>query len=80
VVDTSDRPIVGAIVEVLDGAQAGMSATSGVTGEFMFAWPFDDTTLFRATKEGYILPVSRGNAVHLIIRGYFCIWACSSRL
>jgi len=54
VVDTADRPIVGAIVEVLDGAQAGMSATSGVTGEFMFPWPFDDTTLFRATKKGYI--------------------------
>ena len=31
-----------------------MSTTSDVTGDFMFAWPFDDTTLFRATKEGYL--------------------------
>ena len=54
VVDTADRPISGALVEVVGGPQAGMSVTSGVEGEFYFAGSFDDTTVFRATKEGHI--------------------------
>jgi hypothetical protein len=54
VVDTADRPISGALVEVVDGPQAGLSVTSGGNGEFSFAGSFDDTTVFRATKEGHI--------------------------
>ena len=54
VVDTADRPIGGALVEVVDGPRAGMSAISNAKGEFTFAERFDDLTLFRATHEGHI--------------------------
>jgi hypothetical protein len=54
VVDTADRPLAGAVVEVVDGKQAGRSATSDATGDFYFVGSFDDTTVFRATKEGHV--------------------------
>jgi len=53
VVDTADRPISGALVEVVGGSQAGMSVTSTGNGEFYFAGSFDDATVFRASREGY---------------------------
>jgi hypothetical protein len=54
VTDSADRRIAGALVEVLDGAHAGMSTTSDGNGEFALAASFDDTTLFRASKDGHI--------------------------
>ena len=52
--DTANRSLAGAIVEVVDGPQAGTSTTSDATGAFALTGTFDDTTLFRATKEGHI--------------------------
>jgi len=49
VLDTADRPVAGARVEVVDGPQAGTSAMSDATGQFSLAG-----TTFRATKEGYV--------------------------
>ena len=51
--DTANRYIAGAIVEVVDGPEAGKSATSDATGGFVLTGRLDDTTLFRATKEGH---------------------------
>lgn len=51
--DTAFRPLAGVRVEVLDGAQAGMSAMSDVTGQFSLTGTFDAATTFRATKDGY---------------------------
>jgi len=54
VVDSADRRLPGARVEVIDGARAGRSAIADSTGDFWFAEPFYDLTLFRATHEGHI--------------------------
>jgi hypothetical protein len=54
VYDTANRYIAGAIVEVVDGPQAGTSVTSDATGGFLLTGTLDDTTLFRATKEGHV--------------------------
>src|SRR5580765_8531625 len=54
VADTAFRPLAGAIVEVVDGPQAGMTTTADVRGDFSFRGTFDDTTRFHATKEGYV--------------------------
>ena len=51
--DTAFRPLAGTTVEVLDGPQAGTSTTSDATGHFSLTGTFDDTTRFRATKEGH---------------------------
>jgi len=48
------RPVAGAVVEVLDGPQAGLSATADASGQFTLRGNFDDTTRFRASKEGYV--------------------------
>jgi len=34
VYDTANRPVAGATVEVLDGAQAGMTTTSNASGQY----------------------------------------------
>jgi hypothetical protein len=54
VYDTALRPLDGARVEVLDGPQAGTSTTSNGDGGFWLAGTFDDTTRFRATREGHV--------------------------
>jgi hypothetical protein len=54
VVDSADRRIAAALVEVVDGPRAGLSVRSGPNGEFTFAEPFNDMTVFRATHEGHI--------------------------
>ena len=54
VTDTAFRPLAGARVEVLDGPQAGFSATADATGSFSLNGTFDDNTLFRATKDGHV--------------------------
>src|SRR4029453_18122197 len=48
------RRLVGARVEVVDGPQAGLSATVDARGEFRLTGAFDETTHFRASKEGHV--------------------------
>jgi len=56
VYDSVFKPVAGAVVEVLDGPQAGLSATTGATGEFRLTGTasFDDTTRFRASSAGHV--------------------------
>ena len=52
--DAAWRPLAGARVEVVDGPQAGLSTTTDGSGEFRLSGNFDDTTHFRATKDGHV--------------------------
>jgi hypothetical protein len=54
VLDTGYRPVAGAIVTVVDGPQAGASATADAAGQFSLSGAFEKTTRFRATKDGYV--------------------------
>ena len=54
VYDSAIRILTGAVVEVLDGPQAGLSATADATGKFTLAGTFDDSTRFRASKDGHV--------------------------
>ena len=51
--DTAFRSVAGATIEILNGPSAGLTTTSDATGQWGFAGVFDDSTQFRATKEGY---------------------------
>ena len=53
VMDTAYRPLAGARIEVLDGASAGMTATSGDDGQFVLNGFFDPATRFRASMNGH---------------------------
>ena len=53
-IENAFRGVAGASVEVLDGPEAGTSATAGATGAFSLTGIFDDTTHFRASREGYV--------------------------
>jgi hypothetical protein len=52
--DTAFRHLDGALVEVVDGPQAGMSTIADANGSFSFSGTFDDATRFRATKDGHL--------------------------
>jgi hypothetical protein len=52
--DTAYRALAGARVEVVDGPQTGEATMSSSRGEFSISGTFDDTTRFRAIKDGYI--------------------------
>lgn len=54
VYDSALRPVAGARVELLDGPQAGMSMTAGANGDFSLTATVDDTTRFRASKDGHV--------------------------
>jgi hypothetical protein len=54
VYDSAFRPLAGARVEVVDGPQAGRSTAADAMGNFSLAGVFDDTTRFRATKDGHL--------------------------
>jgi hypothetical protein len=54
VYDYAFWPVAGASVEVLDGPQAGTSAITDARGVFSLTGTFDDTTRFRAAREGYV--------------------------
>ena len=41
-------------MELLDGPQAGLSATTDARGEFSLIGTVDDTTRFRASKDGHV--------------------------
>lgn len=51
--DTAFRPLADAAIEILNGASAGLTTRSDAMGQWGFAGVFDDTTQFRASKEGY---------------------------
>jgi hypothetical protein len=53
VYDTAFRPVGGAMVNLLDGAQAGASTQSNESGRFSFTGPFADPTTMRVSKDGY---------------------------
>ena len=52
--DTAYRRLARAKVEVLDGPQAGLTATVDARGGFSMIGLFDETTRFRATVDGHI--------------------------
>lgn len=54
VYDTAWRPVPGVRVEVLDGPNAGVTATSDGLGEFSLIGAFDAGVRFRAAKAGYV--------------------------
>ena len=54
VLDSALRPLSGARVEFVDGPQAGRFTNSRANGEFSLRGTVDDTTRFRATKEGHV--------------------------
>jgi len=51
--DTAFRPVADAAIEILNGPSAGLTTRSDARGQWGFAGVFDDSTQFRATKEGY---------------------------
>src|SRR6266481_5524026 len=51
VYDTAFRPVGGATVNLLDGAQAGASTQSNESGRFSFVGIFEDPTSVRVSKE-----------------------------
>jgi len=51
--DTAFRHVSGAAIEILNGPSAGLTTRSDARGQWGFAGVFDDSTQFRATKEGY---------------------------
>jgi hypothetical protein len=54
VLDTAFRPLVGATVDVVSGVDAGKTTITSASGDFTFRGTFDDSTTFRASKEGYV--------------------------
>ena len=54
VVDTVNRPVSGAFVEILDGGRAGASTTSDDIGEFRFADGPNGAVTVRASQDGFI--------------------------
>jgi hypothetical protein len=53
VYDTAYRPVGGATVNLLDGAQTGASTQSNALGAFAFTGTFDNPTTLRVSKDGY---------------------------
>ena len=52
--DTAFNNIVGATIEIVNGPSAGLTTTSDGGGQWAFpGGTFDDSTQFRATKDGY---------------------------
>ena len=52
--DAAFRPLPGAIVEVISGPSAGLTATADGSGEFWLTGAFNAGTLFRASKDGHV--------------------------
>ena len=51
--DTAFHSIADATIEIVSGPSAGLTTKSDSGGQWGFAGPFDDSTQFRATKDGY---------------------------
>jgi hypothetical protein len=65
VYDTAIRAVAGVRIEVLDGPQAGTSATTDAAGAFSLAGTFGPTTRFRAARDGYVTATSTLTAAGL---------------
>jgi hypothetical protein len=57
VADGAWRPFIGATVEVLNGPHAGLSTSTDSRGEFRLSGSFNETTEFRAAKDGFVAAV-----------------------
>ena len=55
----SGSSLGGAVVEVVDGPQAGLSTISNAAGQFSLSGRFDDDTRFRAAKAGHVAETQR---------------------
>jgi Carboxypeptidase regulatory-like domain len=53
VTDAAWRPLSGARVEVVNGPDAGRSALTDGNGDYRLSGKFDETTQFRASKDGH---------------------------
>ncbi len=73
VLDTVNRTLTGASVEILTGPQAGTSTTSDARGAFSLTGTFDSTTRFRATKEGYVAATQSFNSIAFTKSIYFVL-------
>jgi hypothetical protein len=51
--DTAFHQIADATIEIVNGPSAGLQTKSDSGGQWGFAGTFDDSTQFRATKDGY---------------------------
>src|SRR3979490_1399262 len=51
--DTALRPVAGVRVEAVDGARAGVFATTNTAGHYELPGVFSEPFTVRATKEGY---------------------------
>ena len=58
VYDTALRPLGGALVEALDGPQAGTTTNADASGEFSFPGTFDNATRFQASMEGHVAGIA----------------------
>ena len=54
VADAAWRPLSGALVEIVDGPDAGRSTITNAKGEFGFSGSFDESTHVRASKDGHV--------------------------
>ena len=52
--DAAWRPLAGARVEVMDGPHAGLSTMTDGNGDYQLKGSFDESTHFRATKDGHV--------------------------
>lgn len=59
VYDTANRIISGAVVEVLDGAHAGLRATADANGQYWLTGVFEEGQRLRATRAGYLDGIAR---------------------
>ena len=55
--DTAYRSLARAKIEVLDGPQAGLTATADARGQFSMTGVFDEVTRFRATVDGHLTSI-----------------------
>ena len=53
VYDTAFHELPGARIEIVNGPSAGLTTMSDAKGQWGFPGAFDDTSQFRATKDGY---------------------------
>ncbi|HXW05661.1 MAG TPA: carboxypeptidase-like regulatory domain-containing protein [Vicinamibacterales bacterium] len=51
--DPAWRALAGATIEVVGGPQAGLTTTTDAQGDFQITGAFDETSRFRATKDGH---------------------------
>ena len=62
VYDTAFRPVGGATVQLLDGAQAGASTQSDASGRFSFTGTFADPSTIHVSKDGYAAATETGKS------------------